>query len=110
LGIIAFCPGVTVELLGMIAFDPLGHRGFYTHVSFSEKAPGEGVGLLLRVEDGHAFLGSFLEEAERALRWLWRDGTLLSRVGAINAARAYALLAKKEKVIMAVFVVLAINA
>jgi hypothetical protein len=39
LGIIAFCPGVTVEFLGMTTLDPLGRRGFYTHGSFLEKVP-----------------------------------------------------------------------
>jgi hypothetical protein len=28
--LLLFCSETTVELLGMIAFDPLGRRGFYT--------------------------------------------------------------------------------
>jgi hypothetical protein len=97
LGTIAFCPRVTVELLGMIAFDPLGHRGFYTRGSFSEKAPGEGVGHLLCVEDGCAILGGFLGEVKRALWWPWRDGTLRPRAGAVNAAHAYARLVRRKR-------------
>jgi hypothetical protein len=77
LGITAFCLAMTVELLGMITFNPLGRRGFYTRSSFSEKAPGEGVGHLLR--------------------WPWRDGTLCPRAGAINVTHAYALLERRKR-------------
>jgi hypothetical protein len=97
LGIIAFCPGVTVKFLGMTAFDPLGRRRFYTCGSFSEKAPRERVGHLLRAEDGRAFLGGFLGDAERALRWSWRDGTLRPRAGAVNATHAYVRLMRGKR-------------
>jgi hypothetical protein len=76
-----------------------------------EKESSERVCHPLRAEDGHAFLGGFLEEMERAWRWPWPDGTFRPWAGVVNAVRAHARLArKKKKVIMVVSVVLAFNA
>jgi hypothetical protein len=44
------------------------------------------------------------------LQWQRRDETFRLRAGAVNAARVHARLAKKEKVIMVVSTVLALNA
>jgi hypothetical protein len=62
------------------------------------------------VEDGCAFLGGFLEEVERVLQRSWLDGMFRPPAGAVNAVRAPIRFLRKEEVIMAVFVDLAVNA
>jgi hypothetical protein len=47
---------------------------------------------------------------EQVLQRQRRDETFCPRAGAVNAARAHTRLAKKEKVIMVVSAVLALNA
>jgi hypothetical protein len=82
--------------LGEPTLEPLDRRGFHTRGSFLEKVPSERVGRLLCAEDGHAFLGGFLEEVERVLQRQRRDETFRPWAGAVNAARAHVRLAKKE--------------
>jgi hypothetical protein len=97
LAIFDFLSWATVELLGLPALEPLDHREFYTRSSFSEKAPSERVGHLLRAEDGRAFLGGFLGEAKRVLQWPWQDGTFHPQAGAVNATYAHARLARRKR-------------
>jgi hypothetical protein len=58
------------------SFKPLDHRGFYTRYSFLEKKSSERAYRPLCTEDGHAFLGSFLEEVEWVLQWVLAVMTL----------------------------------
>jgi hypothetical protein len=85
------------QTLSELPFEPLDRRGFRSRGSFSEKVPSERVSRLLCVEDGRAFLGSFLGEVERALQRPWPDGTFRPWVVTVNAAHAHAWLARKKE-------------